>query len=414
MNMTFDADKYPGKPKVLFIGSGISSHTHSWISLLDKADLNVRLFALPDGVPPKDWPIKTYITFYIHEKLNSRTRHRFLPMGLLGRILFMWNTIAKKLQLPMPYGVDKSLADVIRNWKPDIIHTLGIFDNQGGLFYWDVRRKFHLEKIGKWVVQTRGGSDMTLRRHDPEIIPILRDVLSKCDQIISDNRANIQYAQELGIPTSKFAGIVPIPGTGGVDVDELSKGRTKPSQRERIIVWTKAYDCPWSVALPVFEAIQMAWEQIRPCTIHMFVMITDGTKMWYKALPAEIRQNCPVYDRVPRKDLLALMSRARVLLAPSLVDGVPNSLYEAMATGTFPIVSPLDTIVPVVENEQNVLFARNLYPQEIADALVRAMNDDGLVDQAAQNNLRLVRQIADRASIGPKVVDFYQKLAQTE
>jgi len=68
------------------------------------------------------------------------------------------------------------------------------------------------------------------------------------------------------------------------------------------------------------------------------------------------------------------------MLAPSLIDGVPNVLYESMACGAFPIVSPLDTIRPVVKNEKNVLFARNLYPQELAEALTRAMTDDDLVD----------------------------------
>ena len=38
------------------------------------------------------------------------------------------------------------------------------------------------------------------------------------------------------------------------------------------------------------------------------------------------------------------MTRARVMLAPSLVDGTPNSMFEAMASGALPIVSPLETI----------------------------------------------------------------------
>jgi glycosyltransferase involved in cell wall biosynthesis len=105
------------------------------------------------------------------------------------------------------------------------------------------------------------------------------------------------------------------------------------------------------------------------------------------------------------------MTKARVMLAPSLVDGVPNSMYEAMAAGAFPIVSPLDTIRPLVENETNVLFARNLYPNEIADALCRAMSDDALVDAAAQRNLALARRIADRSKIKTRVIEYYERLA---
>jgi glycosyltransferase involved in cell wall biosynthesis len=93
------------------------------------------------------------------------------------------------------------------------------------------------------------------------------------------------------------------------------------------------------------------------------------------------------------------------------VDGTPNSMFEAMAAGALPIVSPLETIVPVVEDGRNVLFARNLYPEEIASALVRAMTDDALVDEAARRNLELVSRVADRDEVRARVVKFYESLA---
>ena len=133
--------------------------------------------------------------------------------------------------------------------------------------------------------------------------------------------------------------------------------------------------------------------------------------MWFWSLPEEIRANCYPNERIPRAGLLDLMTKSRVMLAPSLVDGVPNAMYEAMAAGAFPIVSPLETIRPLVAEERNVLFARNLYPHEIASALVRAMNDDAMVDEAAQRNLALVRRVANRTAIRERVIDLYERLA---
>ena len=184
-----------------------------------------------------------------------------------------------------------------------------------------------------------------------------------------------------------------------------------PSRRERVIVWPKAYECVWSKAQPVLEALQLAWDRIRPCTLHLLAMNAD-VYPWFKALPEEIRAQCRFSrQRVPRAEVFQLLSKARVLLAPSLVDGIPNSLYEAMACGALPIVSPLVTIKTAVEAERNVLFARNLYPQEIAEALVRAMSDDALADAAVERNLELVARLADRARIGPAVADYYRRLA---
>ncbi len=314
---------------------------------------------------------------------------------------------------PQPKAVSAEawLARIIQEWQPDIIHTLGLDHDQGGFFYYGVRKTFGLEKHGKWVLQLRGGSDLTLNRHDPEMVVRIREVLKECDRIVCDNTRNIDYAEEMGVPREKFAEIVPIPGTGGIDLEGFSNASdVMPSQRERIALWPKAYNCPWSVALPVFEALKIAWDRIKPCTIHMLAMTPDA-RMWYNALPPDIRPHCHVRDRIPRQEVLSLMQQSRVLLAPSLVDGVPNTLYEAMATGAFPVVSPLETIASVVEHERNVLFARNLYPHEIADALIRAMNDDALVDGAAQRNLDLVRRIADRTSISRRVSAFYGILA---
>jgi len=135
------------------------------------------------------------------------------------------------------------------------------------------------------------------------------------------------------------------------------------------------------------------------------------TRMWFHSLPVHVRQACRIEDRIPRHEVLQLMGRARVMLAPSLVDGTPNSMFEAMATGALPILSPLDTIRPLVRDSSNVLFARNLYPDEIGEALVRGMHDDVLVDSAADRNLTLVRQLADRSAIRPRVVGLYESLA---
>lgn len=467
-NPQFDADQFPGRPKILFIGIAGSSHTISWIDLLSQARMNVRLFAVPDsGFPPPDWHVRTYLTASrLPGDLDSRWRScsYFTPedertevlcqtskTSRASRILYHLNykieikpceselvinimnslrgifasliiALIKGLGLfqtgrtlfssgkePIP---EQYLARVIREWRPDIIHTLGLTHQQGGLYYHQIRRKYDLAGLGLWILQLRGGSDLTLNRHDPSIAPLLASAMKDCDQIISDNIVNIDYAKKMGVPRGKFASISPVPGTGGIDIEAIRKTWTLlPSKRERFILWPKAYDCEWTVALPVFEALKMAWTRIKPCRIMMLWMTTEMTKMWFKALPEEILESTQVFERIPRHEVLDCMVRARVILAPSLVDGIPNTLYEAMACGAFPIVAPLETIKTVVEEKKNVLFARNLYPEEIAAALVRAMQDDFLVDQAARNNLELVHRTADRKKISQKVIAYYESIA---
>ena len=410
MNGRFNSDPFPGRPRILFIGLGENSHTHSWIDLLEGARFNVRLFSMHTGSPPDDWSVRTYVTSYHGPRLRTNTRTPLYPVNSVRR--FVKRQVARAFGMPDVQSLaGRWLAKILREWRPDIIHTLGI--EQGGEFYLAVRRKFGLDGIGKWVLQTRGGSDLALTHLDPERRRQLTDILGACDQLISDNRENFRIARQLGVREEQLATLAPVPGTGGVDVETLQKKWQGPTSSRRVIVWPKAYDSAWGKMLPTFEALKQIWDRIQPCEIHMLSM-TPESNMWYWSLPEAIRRSCRPRERVARAEVLEIMPQARVMLAPALIDGVPNSLYEAMACGAFPIVSPLETILAVVKNEENVLFARNLYPNEIADALGRAMTDDVLVDAAAQKNLELVRRIASRDLIRPRVIEFYERLARSQ
>lgn len=398
----FHTDPYPGRPKILFIGLAWSSHTHAWIDLLHGARFNVRLFASDSSVPPDNWPVKTYVTGTIPANLNPTTRCRMYPPGQVAKLV----KGAAWLTTGTTSGFEgRLLAQVIRRWRPDIIHFLG---GQGSELYKGTRQWFNLAAMGVLVVQLRGGQFLHSQVY--HYAPHLENMLLACHQIIADNPVELRNVRQLGIDRKKISVLTPVPGTGGIDVDAMARSRNKTPSHRHIILWPKAYEGLFSKALPVLEALKLIWHRLPSCTLHMLAANTE-TRLWFAQLPAEIRQHCTIADRIPRDELLALMGEARVVLAPSLIDGVPNVLYEAMAAGALPIVSPLASICPVVDAEKNVLFARNLYPHEIADVLYRAMTDDALVDTAAKHNLELVRRIADRATIRPRVVGYYEWLA---
>jgi glycosyltransferase involved in cell wall biosynthesis len=452
-----DQDRILRKPRILFIGLPYSSHTHSWINLLESSeDFNVRLFSTTSGFPPADWWVPTYVLSNPETKNPSSLNIHLYPeleRRLVGRKKFLFsvfwlavrgfrktaNLVGKLLDIPplglevfssgeqeafqawqisiarqLPYDSNLQdlyasywLAAVIREWQPDIIHTLGLFDNQGGEFYFNVRKEYRLEGIGKWVCQVRGGPDLALYHLLDDRREIIRQIMQECDSFIADNQLNYNYAVDLGLEPRKVSSLGPVPGTGGIDIETLAKfGKNPPSKRERIILWPKAYECPQSKALPVLEAIKMAWSRMQPCKVVM-TAVTPEVEMWARSLPGDILSHLELHSRIDRTQLLERMGGARVVLMPSLSDGIPNTLYEAMATGAFPILSPLPTITPLVREKENVLFARNLYPVEIANALIQAMNDDRMLDQAVENNRKLVWKYADRERIRSQVVSYY-------
>jgi hypothetical protein len=431
----FETDPYLGRPKILFVGAGASTHTHAWIDLLSTSMFNVRLFALPDGgFPPTTWTTKTYLPheFYIlPEGLDPSTRKTFSrlsktaqrlrkllgsrPYTLLSKLLKRISRIFSlvrsdydPLSGPQISFQRKCLQKTINEWQPDIVHILGL--EPSGEFFYRAYKEFPFVKT-KWVLQLRGGSDLVFNRVIPEAVARIQPILHHCDQILTDNTHNIQYLRDLNVSDAQISPLTPVPGTGGVDVNQLAAIRNIKATQSREIVFPKGYELPWSKCLPVFEALQLCWNDILPCKVHI-LNVSQEIQAWFYTLPEYIRQNCILYNRIARQDFFTLLGNARVLLIPSLVDGVPNTLYEAMAIGVLPIVSPLETIRSVVENERNVLFARNLYPEEIARMLTLAMTNDALVEKIVENNFELVRRIADRATIRKNVLQFYEDLAR--
>ncbi len=405
----FDDDPYPERPRILFIGHPSSTHTHSWVDNVS-GSFNVRLFGLPTGYPPSNWPVRTYVTFiHLPEGLNPDTRRWLHPTP---EDIRLQQTAHPSFVAPAA-SYQEWLVKIIEEWQPHVVHTFGL--DPASFLLCAIKDSHDLPSSFTWVVQARGGPDLALNRLLSQYSLKITDVLRNCDQFIADNAQNYEYARELGLDQRKVSSLGVVPGTGGIDVDKLSSMWSGPtSKRERIILWPKAYEGPQSKALPVFEAIRLSWDRIAPCTILMTAAIQEEIYQWYQTLPEKIRKSCSLTDRIPRSEIFRVMVKSRVVLSPSLLDGIPNLLYEAMATGSFPIFSPLETIVDIVESEKNLLYARNLYPEEIAHALDRAMNDDPLVDAAALHNMNLVKERADRRLIVPKIISYYERISGRE
>ncbi len=392
-----------GRYRTLFIGEIISSHAQSWMRLLDETDFEVRCFNVNDFYMPYPGEIR-YLTFVPFGKgANDRPELLVQPDRRTRlRLAFLERRAHDRYRQA---GL-RWLAEIVHTWQPDLVHTFGLV--AGSQFFHDARTCYGLERIGHWVAQFRGGSDLAFTRADPTRGPTLAAVARSADALISDNPQNFEYLEGLGVRVAADRRLI-VPGTGGIDLDALASALTsRPSQR-RLILWPKAYESPWSKALPVLEALRTAWGDLSPCRL-VALAADHEVEDWLRLCPQPMRNAIELSPRVERSHVLHLMRKARVMLAPSLVDGTPNTMWEAMAAGAVPILSPLPTISPIVVGGENALFARNLYPEEIAGQLVRAMTDDALVDRIAMNNLAVVRHRADRGVIRPQVLDFYRRL----
>src|SRR5688500_15815658 len=139
----FNSDPHPGAPRILFVGLAHSSHTRSWLEMLEGSRLNVRLFGLQSGAPPDDLAVRSYVTTWNTASRSSDLRRYLIPRSAPARLV-------TKVYATGRYGgtrelARKWLARIVREWRPDVIHTPGIVDGAG--FYFGTRTRYGLEGI---------------------------------------------------------------------------------------------------------------------------------------------------------------------------------------------------------------------------------------------------------------------------
>ena len=96
--------------------------------------------------------------------------------------------------------------------------------------------------------------------------------------------------------------------------------------------------------------------------------------------------------RVERDVMASLYRDADVVVNPSLVDNMPNSVLEALATGV-PVVSTNVGGIPyIVRDGATGVLVPPGAPRELAAAVRRVLEDAALATELCQNGLREVRQ----------------------
>jgi glycosyltransferase involved in cell wall biosynthesis len=111
--------------------------------------------------------------------------------------------------------------------------------------------------------------------------------------------------------------------------------------------------------------------------------------------------------QVDNSAMAALYRRADVVLNCSLVDNMPNSVLEALASGV-PVVSTNVGGVPyLVEHGRTALLVEPQAPRQMADAVLQLAAEPGLRDSLRGAGLAMVQQFS-WTQVRPRLLQVYQ------
>jgi glycosyltransferase involved in cell wall biosynthesis len=99
------------------------------------------------------------------------------------------------------------------------------------------------------------------------------------------------------------------------------------------------------------------------------------------------------------------------MVSPSVHDGTPNSLLEALACECFPVAGNIESIREWIKDGENGLLFDPENSDDIANTIIHALSDEKLRINSAKANSKLISDRADYPIVMKQVEAFYERIA---
>ncbi len=309
------------------------------------------------------------------------------PLGYYGRKLADMGVQVRSLELKGRPGFKdvKALSDLIEQAKPDIVHAVMYQAIQ--LCRLAKRRANHKFKL---VSSPR----VSYRTRSAFTLLVDRALKGGDDLLISESEASRRWLVERqGYKPGKLMTIY-----NGVDIARWPVSKTDRAQK-RLELRLGAHDILLGTvgrldAQKSQSTLVDAVARLRGRAAVRCLLIGEGPKR--ASLEAQIRrlklEDC-VQLLGERDDVTAWLSALDIFVLPSLWEGLPNALLEAMAMGLPVVASAVDGIVEAVSDGKNGLLA----PTRNAAALAKR-----ILELSADAQLRQRLGLAAKATINER------------
>lgn len=385
--------------RILFIANGHAVHTQEWLRLLTGTAWDVH--ASVGGAVPPCWIDATFHT------LDTKAPN---PAGNRVRPFWPWSRgVARICRFRFGDGVQAEsarLAMMIRRLRPAIVHSLRLQDEG----YTTLGAIDAIREVGAAWIVSLWGSDLVWFGDQPEHHERIRAVMAACDYVTADCRRDLELSRRFGAAEHKLYFKHPIPGNGGLDIEAIRRLANEVGpERRRIILFPHARDDMFHRFAPVLEAVRAVETALSGFRL-VFLGADDASRRALASLPAGLQSRCDIHSHVSHESVFDWLARSRVIVKPSLSDGTPNVMLEAMALETLPILSPIESIREWIDDGVNGLLASNDDVAALGKAMARAVADDALVTDAAERNRRIVTVRADRKRARDEVLSMYETI----
>jgi len=276
-----------------------------------------------------------------------------------------------------------SLPNKIAQLKPEIIHA------ESHLFLTTVQAVKKAKKLGIPSVVTLHGV-MAKRSTVVNLVQYayLRTlglwIFKNVDRVICLTRSDAQEIVRFGCPSDKIR-VIP----NAIDANRF---RPRKGCQENLVVWVGRF-VPEKGLNYLIEAAKIVVKKFKNVE---FILVGYGplkTNIMKLAYSSGLLNNAVRFAGPFNRDRVAdVLGTASVFVLPSLKEGLPLSLLEAMACGVPVVGSDIPGINDVITHGKNGLLVSARNPEALADTVLTLLNDEDFRRRLGRNARRLIME----------------------
>ena len=383
---------YSDLMRLLFVADGRSPIAQNWIRYFAEGRAEVYLastFACKPDLPLQGLEFVPVAFSGASKPGQSGARSSARTIGLRAAIRHWLGP----LTIPR---ASRRLQRLIRDVQPDLVHAMRI--PYEAMLAADAYAGVPLA-VSVW------GNDFTLHAGSNGLMEHYTSwAMQVADGLHTDCQRDVRLAKEWGFDSARPTLVAP--GNGGIQQDAFHAPKTPVEQPVvlnprgfRNYVRTDAF----------FRAIPLVLAE-RP-DAQFLCMAMEGEPLavqWVRQLGVE--RNVELLPPVPHAQMGDFFRRAQLMVSPSVHDGTPNTLLEAMACGCLPVAGDLESIREWIKPGRNGLLADAGDPESLARAILEGLNNKNLRREAAGINEKLISERADYARCMVAAEHFYQRV----
>jgi glycosyltransferase involved in cell wall biosynthesis len=237
---------------------------------------------------------------------------------------------------------------------------------------------------------------------------LLRLCSSKHSRIIALTNSDKSRLIELGV---KEEAIDVIPN--GVDVREFGRERSSKF-RDRYGVSDEAFLVLFVGRLHEQKGVEVllrAAERLKDVDVYFLVVGSGHKEREYKNLAQELQlKNVFFTGEIGREEVLVAFASSDVFVLPSIFEGMPYVVLEAMASGRPVVASNLPGLSEVIAEGGNGVLFDTGSDKDLAKAVLHLKENRSMTRSMGEASRRLAEDLFDWREVFGKTMDTYREI----